>query len=320
VVLAGPGRRAALEALALHDPAPLVRATALQYLARLAVVMPDLWQLLAGRLGDEPHADGRRTLLENVPPEPVPALRDAVVARLDDSAADVRAEAIELVMRWSRFDRSLHALLWKRADPPAGVEVDAAAPVVVRGRAGSEPDEVVRARLLREWLAADGIRSVLRALVGLENIEVALEALSIAVDGHGALTWDDVACLAAVGGDTIRDAIVSALEDRLHQVPVMMVLEYAVRYELVSYASFMPALADGLPALQPGDLAPALRAALTSIAVEIGNQIRYGIAIDAGEEPDPDLDPTYSMDFDNTDVAGLVADLTHLRSELIRLS
>jgi hypothetical protein len=307
VVLAGMTRSAALEALALHDPAPLVRATALQYLTRLAPAMPGLWALIAERLGAEPGADGRRVILETAPAEPVSALREPVLARLADAADDVCAEAMDLVARWSQIDRSLVAELWRHDRPPIGARTAA-----------------MRHRLLAAWLGAEGLRAVLVALVAVGNAGAAVEVVAMA-DAAGTIEWRDVEPLASIGGAEIRDVIVRAMRRDLGAVPPQLLLEHAVAHGLVTYASFLYELGRGLPALEPTDVAPSLRAALPPIVVAIEVDIQRGAALLAGAELEPDAELDLDFDlYDDDDEATVlgnwVAGLTRLRDELARLA
>jgi hypothetical protein len=304
VVLAGMSRSHALEALALHDPAPLVRATALQYLTRLAPAMPALWDLIAARLGAEPGADGRRAILETAPSEPVPALRDAVLSRLTDDADDVRAEAMELAARWAQVDRSLVVDLWRRDHPPFGARV-----------------ALTRRRLLATWLARDRLRAVIEALAMVGNVGAALDVVAMA-DAAGTIGWRDLEPLAAIGGAEILDTIVHAMRHDLGAVPPQLVLEHAVAHDMIIHASFPHVLARGLPAIEPDQLAPSLRSVLPSIVAEIEAAMSRGAAIQAGAEPDHSFDLELDLYDDpaETVITAWLVTLERLRDEQVRLA
>jgi hypothetical protein len=295
VVLAGMSRRAALEALALHDPDERVRASALQYLARLAVATPELWPLLATRLGEEPSADGRRVLLESAPERPLAVLAEAVAARILDDDPQVSAEAHELLARWSRHDMSLRALLWRSASRVPRI---------------GDPDAMVRERLLREWTATDGIAAVLRELVDADNVAAALEALEM-LRPRAVADWSAVAPLAMAGGEHASEAILYAMADRLGEVPALYLLEHAVAQERLTDWNVAASLADQLPGVAPDAVAPTLRRALPGALLEVDEAIGYMRArlaeVDEGEELwEPELP---ALD-----------DLTRLRAELERLA
>jgi hypothetical protein len=304
VVLAGMSRCHALEALALHDPAPLVRATALQYLTRLAPAMPALWGLIAARLDAEPGADGRRAILETAPAEPVPALREPALARLADDADDVRAEAMDLAARWAQVDGSLVLDLWRRDRPPFGARV-----------------ALTRRRLLATWLARDGLRVVVEALAAVNNVAAALDVVAMA-DAAGTIGWRDIEPLTAIGGAEIRDTIVHAMRHDLGAVPPQLLLEHAVAHDMIIYASFPYVLARGLPAVEPAHLASSLRTALPPIVAEIEAAMSRGAAIQAGAEPDHGFDLELDLYDDpaETVIAAWLATLESLRDELVRLA
>lgn len=294
VVLAGMSRRAALEALALHDPDERVRASALQYLARLAVAMPEIWPLLAERLGEEPSADGRRSILENAPVQPIAVLAEAAAARIRDDDPQVAAEAYELLARWSRHDASLRALLWRSA---------------TRVPRSGDPDAMVRERLLREWTATDGIAAVLRELVDADNVAAALEALKM-LRPRRVPDWSAVAPLAMAGGEQASEAILYAMADRLGKVPALYLLEHAVAQERVTDWNVAAALADQLPGVAADALSPRLRMALPVVVLEVDEEIENVRARLAEVDDDEELwEPELPA----------LAHLTRLRDELERL-
>jgi hypothetical protein len=295
VVLAGMSRRAALEALALHDPDERVRASALLYLARLAVATPDIWPLLAARLGEEPAAGGRRVVLESAPERPVPALVEAVAIRILDDDPQVAAEAYELLGRWSHHDVVLRRLLWRSA---------------ARVPRSGDPDAMVRERLLRDWTATDGIAMVLRVLVDAGNVAAALEALEM-LRPRAVAGWSVVAPLAMAGGEQASESILYAMADRLHEVPALYLLESAVARRRVTDWNVAAALADQLPGVAPDTIPPRLRAALLIVILEVDEEIEYVRARLA--ETDEDDEPWEPE-------ATSLEDLTRLRAELERLA
>ncbi|HKB47617.1 MAG TPA: hypothetical protein VKC57_07965, partial [Ktedonobacterales bacterium] len=93
VLLAGLGERDAVAALAVADLDAHVRATASQYLTRLAGAQPSLWSLVHARLGDA-HAVVRETLVLHLTASAPPEVRDAAIRCISDPAPFVREAVI----------------------------------------------------------------------------------------------------------------------------------------------------------------------------------------------------------------------------------
>jgi hypothetical protein len=85
VLLAGLGERDAVAALAVADLDAHVRATASQYLIRLAGAQPSLWSLVLAHLGDA-HAVVRETLVLHLTASAPQEIRDAAIHCISDAA------------------------------------------------------------------------------------------------------------------------------------------------------------------------------------------------------------------------------------------
>ena len=274
VVLAGMGRHAALEALACHDPHPAVRATALLYLVRLAPAVPALWSVIAARLAAEPDVDARRTILDHLPADA--PLLDDVVGRLADPTLEIRRAAIA----------------W----------LAPVAPDVVHRRTLTEPDLALRRELLVRWLAADGAGPVLHALADARAVALALEVLELVA--YQAVAWIDVAPLAALGGDDVRDAIMGAFYERWEELPAAWFLPAAVAHGVVD-GGYTYAVLDAVCDL--GAVSPALRDCLRTAIAEVDAEVRR---VRSGGYVDDDM----------VDPAAYIAHLERLLAELCRIT
>ena len=195
VLLAGFGEAAAVAALASGDPDPFVRATAHQYVARLAVRFPELWALVKGGLAD-PAALVRTTLVLQLPAEAPAEVREACLRAVDDAELDVRravAEQLDLLLR----------------EEPL--------PAHLRARALSEPDREVRLLLLDAWRRHDGLPSLFAAVAGRDD--VALEALEVSIRADPLIPWSQVEPLAAGGGD-VASKLLSLFAQRTDEMPL----------------------------------------------------------------------------------------------------
>ena len=119
VVLAGHGQLELLLALARRDPAPEVRAAAMQLVTRFAID----GKLPAALVGERVAGDGSEvrlavlgTMFANAPPW----LVEIAQQLLEDSDGDVRYEAFEALVR---AGAPAHALMWLEESPEAEARV-----------------------------------------------------------------------------------------------------------------------------------------------------------------------------------------------------
>jgi hypothetical protein len=115
VVLAGHGQLDLLVALAKRDPAPEVRAAAMQLVSRLAIdgkVPPLLVTERVASDATEVRIAVLGTIFENAPPW----LVDIAERLLEDRDSEVRYEAFEAMIR---VGRELQALMWLEEAPEA---------------------------------------------------------------------------------------------------------------------------------------------------------------------------------------------------------
>ncbi|HEY5926656.1 MAG TPA: hypothetical protein VIV11_33445 [Kofleriaceae bacterium] len=115
VVLAGHGQLELLVALAKRDPAPEVRAAAMQLVARFAIDN----KLPSALVTERVSADGsevRIAVLGTVFAGAPPWLSEISQKLLDDADSDVRYEAFEALVRVGQNE---HALMWLEEAPEA---------------------------------------------------------------------------------------------------------------------------------------------------------------------------------------------------------
>ncbi len=195
VILAGAGDREAVQALAVSDPDEEVRATGLQYLARLTgPADPALQVVLADCLRNEPCEDARVVLLENLRPDADERVRSAVEALIVEDQLPVRAAAAERLLEWRT--------------------PDAPFPIVLAARVPREPDVPFRRRLLDAWWEAAGGASVVLAVHGFP-VEPALAALDLAVERAAKFAWRLLAPIAGRADRRLDQRLVALLDAKL---------------------------------------------------------------------------------------------------------
>jgi len=193
VVLAGAGAVEAVRALADADPDEEVRATGLQYLARLtSPTDADLQAVLASRLADEPSTDARIVLLQYLRDDAAPEVR---------RAAESLAGAAPLALRTAVAKRLLE---WRR---PAE-----RFPLALVARAPLETDAPLRRRLLAAWWEVEGGAQVVEAARDFP-FEAAADVLDLAAARAMKLPWAALEPLARRADPRLRprlEALVAA--------------------------------------------------------------------------------------------------------------
>jgi hypothetical protein len=115
IVLAGHGELDLLVALAKKDPAPEVRAAAMQLVSRLAIDNKLPSALVSERITAD-SAEVRIAVLGTIFAGAPPWLSDIAHKLIDDGDSDVRYEAFEALVRIGSTD---HALMWLEEAPEA---------------------------------------------------------------------------------------------------------------------------------------------------------------------------------------------------------
>jgi hypothetical protein len=177
VVLAGHGELDLLVALAKKDPAPEVRAAAMQLVSRLAID----GKLPASLVAERVIADGaevRLSVLGTVFAGAPPWLADIAHKLLDDADGDVRYEAFEALVRIGATD---HALMWLEEAPEAEARLS-----------------------LMRWSARGRVRACAELLARASR-----RMRRLLIECVRTATWDDLA--PAIAGET---ALIRALARR----------------------------------------------------------------------------------------------------------
>jgi hypothetical protein len=241
VLLAGFGERDAVAALAMGDPDAHVRATASQYVMRLAGAQPALWSLVRARLGDA-EAVVREALVLHLTANAPLEVRDAAIRCISDAAPAVREAVI------GQLD-VLHG-----AQGPL--------PEAVKGWVMQEPLADLRRLLFAAWRARDGGASLVAEAARTQRQDLALEALDRVAADEPSVPWATVAALAETGSDKVRQRVFSLFTTRMDEVPLGWLLRHFAGHRwAASYGTqLLPRLA------RVHSLVPDERAALAAIA------------------------------------------------------
>jgi len=195
VVLAG-SELDLLVAMARHDPADEVRATAGELIVRLTAGGRLPWSVVLDCLGD-PAPRVRISLLREVPAEVPPEVKAAVRRAMEDPDLEVRVEAVDTLRR---------------------LDASQALDAVVSRLATSSEEEA--ALLLSRWAEAIDV-----AVVHSTLREMPLNVRLVAIR-HLSRTWSDVAALAGDPQPAIRSAIRQSFQERLDEVPTQAFLHW----------------------------------------------------------------------------------------------
>ncbi|MBS2022443.1 MAG: hypothetical protein JST92_08540 [Deltaproteobacteria bacterium] len=258
VLLAGFGERGAVTALATGDPDGHVRATACQYLVRLASSDAALWDTVRDRFSDV-DAVVRETLLLHLPDDAPERLSAAAARLFDDPSRAVR----ELVV--SRLD----VLIGPGALPEA-----------MKDCALAESVAELRRSWFAAWCAREGGQGLIAAVARTPHQELALEALAC-LEAHEPLApWRVIEPLAHSKAGEVLDQVFSLFRERLDEAPLEWLLRYlAGRRRMLWYATGLTVRLASRETLDAGELA-ALRA--------IGGYALDDLASGA-DEYDPDV-------------------------------
>jgi hypothetical protein len=289
VALAGFGERGAVATLAAADPDPWVRATACQYLERLAAADVTLWPLVLARFGD-PAPVVRETLVQQLATGAPAEIRAAALRCVEDEAPQVRQAVVE------RLDTLL----------------DQGTPLPEWGKRQAlvEPTRALRRALLSAWHQREGSACLLNAVARAGRFDLACEALEILADVEPQVAWPAVAELAEVADRESSRRIFVLFGRRLGDVPLPWLLRYLAGAGW--YWDYTSALPELLPRLaRSGSLAAADRAALSTLARRAGEQLAPGT--DPWDDED---DPTGDDQGDwHAQLARLVAEARRLCGE-----
>lgn len=191
IILAGAGRRDVLGALAEGDPSGAVRATALQYLARLTSPKDDTAvSFLLQRLRTEPCVEARLRLLENLPPDSCPCFRPDVVSLLTSDSLEIRCAVVDRLLAW--------------ADGRLPEELAAWIP--------SEPDLDLRNRLLAAWCDCEGTAPMVSRALSYP-VPLSLVALDLAIERGSIFPWGELERFAKIGDVRVDLRIARLLSD-----------------------------------------------------------------------------------------------------------
>jgi hypothetical protein len=162
LMLVAHGEIDAAAAFARFDPDADVRASACRHLARVA--KPEdalLCTLLVERLATDPSNEVKKAIADGLRDDAPAALTERFRALLSADAEEVRAAAIESILRRSAASASL--------------------PAELRERARTEPSSELRATLIDAWCEREGALAVVREMFSWETHHV-MRALDLAVD------------------------------------------------------------------------------------------------------------------------------------------
>jgi hypothetical protein len=215
LLLVSHGERDAARVLARHDPDSLVRAAACRHLARTADPGDEATQeLLAWAMRADPASDVHV------------AIADALRVDASDTpwraCADRRADRDEVV-RETVIDALLRR--WRSGTP---------LPMDLRERVVEEPAASLRAKVLRAWVAAEGVSAVLRQLA-TSDVRGVVNALDfVAVEGEW-LPEQDASALLSLDAREL-DARVARLQRRGRtRVTLAQLCAIAIRGENIDW-------------------------------------------------------------------------------------
>jgi hypothetical protein len=153
VVLAGHGQLDLLVALAKRDPAPEVRAAAMQLVSRFAIDGKLPSTLVSERVGSD-GSEVRIAVLGTVFPGAPPWLVELSQKLLDDGDSDVRYEAFEALVRVGSNE---YALMWLEEVPEAEARL-ALMRWSARGRVRASAELLARASRRMRRLLIESVR------------------------------------------------------------------------------------------------------------------------------------------------------------------
>lgn len=135
IMLAGSGEKAILATFAALDPDPLVRATACQYLGRLAGPSDlALHEVLLDRAANDPDEDVRCAAIQNLRVDTPPSVCARLLGIFPRASLEVQKVTTGRLVLWSETPRAMLAAL---TDAPAEVLLHAFE--LLRERFGSAP-------------------------------------------------------------------------------------------------------------------------------------------------------------------------------------
>jgi hypothetical protein len=211
VLLLCQGDRPAVMALGRYDPDAQVRASALLHLTRLAA--PDdaiLYDFVTSVLEIDPAPAVREVIASVLRPDAPESVWRACVERLDDADRDVRAAAVDALLRRDR--------------PPG------AFPVELRRRAEVEHDDLLRKTLLRAWIAAEGASAFVHHVATRPVPDVVRTLHFIGGEGHS-LSTGDVEPLLERDEPALDKAVADLVEQKRVELPLRWLLELFLRVD-----------------------------------------------------------------------------------------
>jgi len=205
VALAGFGEHAAVAALAASDPDARVRATACQYLERLAAADSSLWAQVRARFDDVAPVV-RETLVLHLAADAPAEIRAAAVACIHDDALEVRQAVVG----------QLDELIGSGAPLPESV----------KRQSFTEPSRELSSQLLSVWRDREGSHSLLRGMAIAGREDLAGEALELVARVEPEFPWASVAELADIPSEDLSHRIFTIFKWRLEDAPLGWVLRY----------------------------------------------------------------------------------------------
>jgi hypothetical protein len=200
VVLAGHRDIDLLTVIARDDPDEYVRASACQYLARVAPDVEAVRTLLRERLEVEASREVRSAILRHLPG-----------VRQEDFVTVVHALADDVLeLRWAALDALTAA--GERALP------------VLRERAWVEPDAGLAQAIRERWLELVGPAALLEECLELPP-ERAAELLWMLAETGQRFGWEDLALLTLRGESTLDLAVLACLRQEAAPAEARMWLE-----------------------------------------------------------------------------------------------